>query len=165
MKPNWKDIADHLRQELADYGGLLHLYAQQQLNLFGRKPDAVLQLSTEIQCQVVRVADSRERREKAVSEFAISRGKPANTKLRDLLLVIESDARPLLEALIGEINLLLFRVRRTHRQNHLLLSKAVAMHRETLQMLRPSSFTKTYSPTGMVSVSTGRTPSTLCAAG
>ncbi len=165
MKPNWKDIADYLRQELADYGGLLHLYEQQQRNLFGRKPDAVLQASLEIQCQVVRVADARERREKAVSEFAISKGKPANSKLRDLLLVIEADARPLLEALIGEINLLLFRVRRTHRQNHLLLSKAVAMHRETLQMLRPSAFTKTYSPTGIVSVSAGRTSSTLCAAG
>jgi hypothetical protein len=165
MKPNWKDIADHLRQELADYGGLLHLYDKQQLNLFGRKPDAVLQLSTEIQCQVVRVADSRERREKAVSDFALSHGKAANSKLRDLLLVIEADARPLLEALIGEINLLLFRVRRTHRQNHLLLSKAVAVHRETLQMLRPSAFTKTYSPTGIVSVSAGRTSSTLCAAG
>ena len=49
-------------------------------------------------------------------EFAVSRGKPANSRLRDLLLVIEADARPLLEALIGEINLLLFRVRRTHRQ-------------------------------------------------
>jgi flagellar biosynthesis/type III secretory pathway chaperone len=165
MKPNWKDIAENLRQELADYGGLLHLYEQQKLNLFSRKPDAVLQLSNAIQTQVVRVADSRERREKTVSEFAVARGKSADSKLRDLLALIEADARPLLEALIGEINLLLYRVRRTHRQNHLLLSRAVALHRETLQMLRPSAFTRTYSPTGMVSVSTGRSSSTLCAAG
>jgi hypothetical protein len=39
------------------------------------------------------------------------------------------------------------------------------MHRETLQMLRPNAFTKTYSPTGIVSVSSGRVASTLCVAG
>ncbi len=165
MSIHWKIIADYLRQELADYGGLLHLYDQQQRSLFGRQPDVVLQLSTAIQDQVTRVAASRERREKVVGEFAVAQGKPADSTLRELMAVIEADARPLLQALIGEINLLLHRVRRTHRQNHILLTKAVAMHRETLQMLRPNSFARTYSPAGVVTVNSGRAPSTLCVAG
>jgi hypothetical protein len=161
----WKIIADHLRRELADYGGLLHLYDQQQQGLFNRQADTVLRLSTAIEEQVVQVAESRRLREQAVEKFARAHGQPANATLRDLLPLIESDARPLLEALIGEVNLLLHRVRRTNRQNHTLLSRTVALHRETLQQLRPNAFTKTYTPGGLMTVSSGRPPSTLCVAG
>jgi flagellar biosynthesis/type III secretory pathway chaperone len=71
----------------------------------------------------------------------------------------------LLEALISEVNLLLHRVRRTSRHNHTLLSRAVEIHQDTLQHLRPQSFTKTYSPAGRLAVATARPPSTLRAAG
>ena len=70
---------------------LLHLYDQQQKGLFGRQPDVVLQLSTAIQGQVARVAESRERREKVVGEFAVSRGKPANSTLRELMALKAGD--------------------------------------------------------------------------
>lgn len=76
MSIHWKIIADYLRQELADYGGLLHLYDQQQRSLFGRQPDVVLQLSTAIQDQVTRVAASRERREKVVGSSRSRRASP-----------------------------------------------------------------------------------------
>jgi flagellar biosynthesis/type III secretory pathway chaperone len=165
MTSNWKIIIVQLRQELVDYGALLSCYDEQQRALFARKPDLVLRLSAAIKEQVERVITSRAQREHAVSEFAEAHRMPANATLRSLLPLIERDAHPLFEALIGEINLLLHRVRRTHRQNHILLTKAVAMHRETLQMLRPNSFTKTYSPAGVVSLNSGRAPSTLCAAG
>jgi flagellar biosynthesis/type III secretory pathway chaperone len=165
MSNDWKPIAEHLRQELSDYGALLSLYDQQQRGLFARQPDTVLRLSTEIQAQVERVSEARRRRERVASEFAVSNGMAPDSTIRSLLSVVEKDARPLFEALISEINLLLHRVRRTHRQNHTLLSKALAMHRETLQLLRPNSFIKTYSPSGVVNVTAGRSSSTLCAAG
>jgi len=53
-----------------------------------------------------------------------------------LLPLIEVDARPLVEALVSEVNLLLHRVRRTSRHNHMLLTRAVDMHQETLELLR-----------------------------
>lgn len=162
---DWQIIADHLRQELSDYGALLSLYEQQQQGLFARVPDTVLQTSGSIQMQVEHVADSRRRRERAVAEFAQSLGQPADSTLRSLLPLIDKDARPLLEALIGDINLMLHRVRRKHRQNHTLLSTAISMHRETLQMLRPNAFTRTYSPSGVMSISAIRTSASLCAAG
>jgi flagellar biosynthesis/type III secretory pathway chaperone len=165
MTNNWKIIIVHLRQELVDYGALLGLYDEQQRALFARQPDAVLRLSTAIQEQVSRVIGSRDQREQAVREFAEGNGMPPDSTLRALLPLIDRDAHALFEALIGEINLLLHRVRRTHRQNHTLLNHTVAMHRETLQMLRPNFFTRTYSPKGHVSVATGRVPSTLCVAG
>ena len=64
-----------------------------------------------------------------------------------------------------EINHLLHRVRRTTRHNHILLSRAVEVHQEVLQQLRPSAFTKTYSPVGRVSLASTDAASTLRAAG
>jgi flagellar biosynthesis/type III secretory pathway chaperone len=165
MTSNWKIIIVQLRQELVEYGALLSAFDDQQKALFSRQPDTVLQLSSTIKEQLDRVVASRNLREQAVAEFAVAQKMPVTSSLRSLLPFIDKDAHPLFEALIGEINLLLHRVRRTHRQNHTLLNHTVSMHRETLQMLRPNAFTKTYSPTGIVSVSSGRVASTLCVAG
>jgi len=165
MSQHWEFIAECLRAELADYGGLLHLFEAQQRSLFDRDADAVLRLATDIEVQARSVGDSRCRREQAVAGFAEENGKPRTTSLRAMLPLIEADARPLLEALINEVNMLLHRVRRTSRHNHTLLSHAVEVHRETLQQLRPQSFTKTYSPAGRVSVAAAHPPATLRAAG
>lgn len=161
----WEFIAECLRAELADYGGLLQLFEQQQQHLFNRDADAVLRLATEIEAQARTLADCRCRREQAVAAFAESCGRPRSSSLRSLLPDIESDARPLIEALINEVNALLHRVRRTSRHNHSLLSRAVEVHQETLQQLRPNAFTKTYSPAGRVSVASNHSASTLRAAG
>jgi len=165
MTIHWKTIIVHLRQELVDYGALLGLYDEQQRALIARKPDTVLGLSSKIKEQLDRVIASREARERVVSEFALAHRMAADSTLRSLLAVIDKDAHGLFEALIAELNLLLHRVRRTHRQNHTLLNFTVNMHRELLQVLRPNSFTRTYSPSGMVSIASGRVASTLCAAG
>ena len=165
MSQSWEFIAHCLRMELADYGGLLHLFDAQQRSLFERNSDAVLGFATEIELQIRAVADSRARREQAVSLFAEQNGRPSTSSLRAMLSLIESDARPLLEALINEVNLLLHRVRRTSRHNHALLSRAVEMHQETLQELRPHAFTKTYSPAGRMAITASCPPSALRAAG
>lgn len=165
MSKHWEFIAQCLRAELADYGGLLHLFEAQQRSLFNRDPDAVLRFANEIESQARVVGESRCRREQAVSSFAEQNGRPTTSSLRALLPLIEVDARPLLEALINEVNLLLHRVRRTSRHNHTLLSRAIEMHRETLQQLRPQAFTKTYSPAGRMAVAMAQPPTTLRVAG
>jgi flagellar biosynthesis/type III secretory pathway chaperone len=165
MTTHWEFIAECLRTELADYGGLLHLFEEQQRHLFDRDAEAVLESANEIEAQALAVAQSRTRREQAVAAFAEAHDKSSSTTLRAMLPMIEADARPLLEALINEVNLLLHRVRRTSRHNHTLLSRTLEVHQETLQQLRPNSFTKTYSPAGRVSVAAAHTASTLRAAG
>ena len=162
---HWEFIAECLRAELADYGGLLQLFEQQQQHLFNRDADSVLRLANEIESQARTLAEARYRREQAVAAFAEAHGCPATASLRSLLPHVEPDARPLLEALINEVNALLHRVRRTSRHNHSLLSRTVEMHQETLQSLRPNAFTKTYSPAGRVSVASTRAVSTLRVAG
>lgn len=165
MSKHWEFIAECLRAELADYGGLLHLFEAQQRSLFNRDADAVLNLASEIETQARSVAGSRARREQAVAAFAAQHQHPSTASLRTLLPLIEADARPLLEALISEVNLLLHRVRRTSRHNHTLLSRAVEVHQDMLQTLRPHAFTRTYSPSGRVSMAAAHAASTLRAAG
>lgn len=165
MSNHWQLIAESLRAELAEYGGLLHLFEAQQRSLFDRNADAVLTLASEIEVQARAVAESRCRREQIVAAFAEEHGQPTTASLRSLLPLIEADARPLLEALITEVNLLLHRVRRTSRHNHSLLSRAVEVHQDTLQHIRPNAFTKTYSPSGRVSVAAALPATTLRAAG
>lgn len=161
----WEFIAECLREELAEYGRLLHLFEQQQQGIFDRNADAVLRLSTEIEVQARAIAGCRCRREQAVAAFAESHGLPTTSSLRSLLPLIEAAARPLLEALINEVNTLLHRVRRTSRHNHTLLVRTVELHQETLQQLRPNAFTKTYSPAGHVSVAGSPSGSSLRVAG
>lgn len=161
----WPEIVTALRTELAEYGKLLTLFDEQQRALFAREANEVLHLSGVIEQQVRAVGQSRSRREEIVAIFAVSLSQPARATLRSLLPFIEPTARPLVEALIDEINHLLHRVRRVNRQNHMLLSRTVAIHQETLEQLRPHSFTKTYSPAGRVQVTTGHPASTLRAAG
>jgi flagellar biosynthesis/type III secretory pathway chaperone len=162
---NWQSIAECLRQELAEYGELLRLFEQQQESLFKRDSDNVLRLGSAIEDQARILQDSRVRREQMVTAFAASQNLTDATTIRGLLPHIEAAARPLLEALINEINHLLHRVRRTSRHNHTLLSRTLELHSETLRQLRPDAFSSTYSPDGRLSISAGRGTQALRAAG
>lgn len=159
----WELIAECLRQEVADYGGLLHLFEDQQRSLFERNADAVLRLANEIEVQARSIGECRERRERTVSRFAVEHGQPENATLRSLVPHIARDARPLVEALITEVNSLVHRVRRVSRHNHTLLARSVELGQETLQQLRPELFSTTYAPDGRRAMFAGG--ATLRAAG
>jgi hypothetical protein len=137
MSKPWELIAQCLRAELADYGGLLHLFEAQQRSAAGRDSKAVLNFAREIEAQARVAAHSRHRREEAVIAFAEESGRPGKSPLRSMMTLIEPDARPLLEALIAEVNLVSHRVRRASQQNHTLLAHAVDVYQDILQHLRP----------------------------
>lgn len=153
MHQNWKIITDALRHEIAEHGGLLGLFEEQQRFLFTRDPDGVLRVSGEIETLVRQLHESRRNREAIVAAFATEHGELPTATLRSLLPHFEQSVRPLLEALIGEINVLVHRVRRVSRHNHSLLSRAVETQQELLRQLRPDSFTQTYAASGRVMLS------------
>jgi flagellar biosynthesis/type III secretory pathway chaperone len=153
MNQSWPEIAESLRQEVAEYGALLRLFEEQQRHLFARDSDSVLRLSAEIELQVRTLHESRRAREELVAGFATRHGQPAGATLRSLFPLIAAEVRPLIEALIGEVNVLIHRVRRTSRHNHILLARAVEIHQQLLRQILPDSFTQTYAPSGRVSVS------------
>jgi hypothetical protein len=137
MSKPWEHIAQCLRAELADYGGLLNLFEEQRRSCTGRDPEIMLRFATRIEAQAQLIAESRRRRDQAVAAFAGENGHPATASLRTMLPLIEADARPLLRALITEVNRLLHRVRRASRHSHNQLTRAVEVLHDTLQHLRP----------------------------
>lgn len=166
MNEPWTIIAESLRNEIAGFGGLLHLFEQQQERLFARDTDGVLRLSTEIEEHTRTMTEHRQRRERIVAEFALANGQPVKATLRSLLPFVAEAARPLIEALIAEVNVLIHRVRRLTRQNHTLLARTVESHQELMRTLRPDAFLHTYSASGRKSLTTNaRAAGALQAAG
>jgi len=165
MNQNWKIIADALRNEIAEYGGLLGLFEEQQRQLFARDPDAVLRLSGEIETLVRQLHESRRNREALVAAFATEHGELPTATLRSLLPHFDAEVRPLLEALIAEINVLVHRVRRVSRHNQSMLSRAVEAQQELLRQLRPDAFMHTYAASGRVTLSGVRPEPALRVAG
>jgi flagellar biosynthesis/type III secretory pathway chaperone len=159
MNDTWTVIADSLRTEIAGFGGLLHLFEQQQQRLFARDTDGVIRLSAEIEEHARSMQGHRQHRERVVAEFALANGQPVGATLRSLLPFIVAEARPLLEALISDVNRLIHRVRRLTRQNHTLLSRSVESHQELLRTLRPDAFMQTYSAAGRKSTTSNARPS------
>jgi len=145
-------LVDFLRAELAGYGGLLALFDQQQGHLWRREVQSVSDTSQAIEELAAETARNREQRETWVMDFATSRGESADASLRQLLGYFPEEQRPLLTALIDEINHLLHRVRRRARQNHTILARAVELHREALATLHPSARPRTYASSGRVGV-------------
>lgn len=152
MNYTWKNIADCLRQEVAEYGALYRFYENQQARLFAADADAVLRISGDIEVQVRVLHDCRREREATVSGFAIANGQPSGATIRSLLPMVPEDARPLIEALINEINVLIHRLRRVSRHNHMLLSRKVELQQQLLRQLMPATFSHTYTPKGRVSM-------------
>lgn len=166
MNAPWTIIAEALRTEISGFGGLLNLFEDQQQRLFARDTDGVLRLSSEIEEHTRSMAEQRVRREQIVAEFALAHGQPAAATLRSLLPYIAAEARPLIEALIAEVNVLIHRVRRLTRQNHTLLARTVESHQELMRTLRPDAFLHTYSAAGRASLkSNARAAGTLQATG
>jgi flagellar biosynthesis/type III secretory pathway chaperone len=160
MKTSWEPIAECLRNEVAEYGRLLSLYAEQQNLIFKRDPETVLQLAHTIKDQVGILDRARAERESRVRAFAAEVGQEPGATLRSLLVWVAPEVRPLFEALITDVNLLIHRIRRSSRLNHRLLSSMVECHQEVLRRLRPDAFTLTYSPSGRLAVgAAGRSPS------
>jgi flagellar biosynthesis/type III secretory pathway chaperone len=165
MNPSCQTLVEVLREELAGYGGLLHHFEQQQQFLFDRDAEAVLRLSGEIEEQAGVLQAVRRRREDIVATASRAAGQPAGITLRSLLPFFPAEVRPLLEALISEVNVLIHRVRRASRHNRLLLARAVETHHQTLRALRPDAFTQTYAPDGRSALGAVRPSPALQAAG
>jgi flagellar biosynthesis/type III secretory pathway chaperone len=152
MSATWQEMADRLRDEAAEYGRLLGYFEAQQQHLFQREPQGVLAMSQSIRQQSDVLERLRRDRESRVSAFASAHGRPANATLRSLLDLMPPEAQPLFEALIGEINRLIHRVRRSAKLNHRLLTAVVEVRQEFMRRVRPDAFTKTYAANGRVNL-------------
>ncbi|HMD62014.1 MAG TPA: flagellar protein FlgN [Opitutaceae bacterium] len=152
MSAFWQGMADSLRAELAEYGRLLQLFEEQQALLLKRDAPGVRRVTDAIDEQVEVVVECRRNREKATGNFARAHGMPDSSTLRSLIPLVLDEARPLMDALVADMNHMVSRLRRISRHNRLFLIRTIETHQEILKRIRPGSFTKIYSPNGRVTV-------------
>lgn len=148
MNSDWQNIADALRQEIGAYGALLNLFDEQQRCIFRRDAAGIHQINVDIETHVGALQAQRREREAAVADFATRCGVAPTSTLRSLLPHFIAEVRPLFEALISEINVLIHRVRRVSRHNQTLLARSLDTQQQLLRTLRPDSFPSTYAPNG-----------------
>jgi len=165
MNQDWTNLAEGLRAEIAEYGKLLQLIEEQHKLIFQRDSAAIIGLNPSLEAQVEVLHACRGRREESARDFAAAHGQPDARTLRSLLPLVGAEVRPLLAALIAEVNHLVHRLRRTMALNQRLLACTVEYQQEFMRRLWPAAFTKTYAADGRVSVTRLRRAPTMLTAG
>lgn len=156
---DWDPLVDLLREEVQEYGGLYNLLDRQQTEIFNREPELVMQTNEDIETHMQEMNVLRERREDQVKAMAERCACDDSLSLMKMLPWFPEFIRPMLKALIDEVNGMVSRTRRKARQNHLLLSRTMEITQEALRMAEPDNFSKTYSRKGKVGMA-GRMPTT-----
>ncbi len=153
----WNPLVDLLREEVQEYGGLYNLLERQQDEIFNREPENVMRTNEDIEAHMKLMNTLREKREAKVRTMAEERNCDPSQSLKKMLPEFPDFIRPMLAALIDEVNAMVSRTRRKARQNYLLLSRTMEITQEALRMSEPDNYTKTYSRKGRVGM-TGNLP-------
>ena len=128
MKPHAKDInrlIESLREEMTQYGELLALMQEQQALILSQQPRELLVNSNEVNGQMVNIKTARQAREKAQVALATHLGAPQETTIRQITGYLPEEYRPLLAALVDEINALPQNVHIWLRQNDLMMKRSL----------------------------------------
>jgi flagellar biosynthesis/type III secretory pathway chaperone len=152
MITDWEPLADALRGELQEYGGLLSLFDDQQNAILRREPDAVLATQDSIASQLKTINECRKQREAHVRDAAARVSESPESPLRALLVYFPETVRPLMQALLDEVNGLISRTRRRAKQNQMLLARSIEVAQQILQRVNPESVTRTYSARGRMNL-------------
>lgn len=152
--PSWEALVQVLRMELQEYGGFLNLLKDQQEQIISRKIDELKVTEQKINAQIETSFALRKKREEVLNVMVQSwdespqLGQYKKINIRQNLHHFPEPARPLLEALVDEINALVKKTRHILKQNQMLLSRASYMTDKVLQSLQPKADAKTYSKGG-----------------
>ena len=161
MTVNCDSLIDALRDEVQEYGGLLSLFNDQQKAILDRKPEGVITVQEAIALQFSTIDECRKRREQTTRDIACELGRDSAPPLplRGLIESCAEAVRPLLHALIDEVNQLILKARRRGQQNQMLLARSIEITQQILQRLNPEAVTKTYSRGGRLKIARGATGS------
>jgi len=145
-------LIESLREEMTQYGELLALMQEQQELIINRQPQELLTNLNEVNSQMEKIAAARQAREQARLTLAMQLGGTQETTFTEMTGQLPEEYRPLLEALVEEINALLQNVHKWLRQNHLLLKRSLDLMQDILQNVFPAQASpKTYGRQGAVS--------------
>jgi flagellar biosynthesis/type III secretory pathway chaperone len=155
MTVNSDNLIEALRNEMQEYGGLLSLFNDQQTAILERKPDLVMAAQEAITQQVDTIHACRKLREESARVVAKAAGQNPDSTVRALVESCAEAVRPLLHALLDEVNRLILKTRRRAQQNQMLLARSIEVSQQILQRINPEMVTKTYSRRGRVQLGRG----------
>ena len=135
-----QQVIDSLRNELQQYGEMLALLEAQRDVVTQREPQSVLTSITIVETQSGAIETARRDRENAQRQLAWSLGRPDDSdSFQQLLPALPEEYRPLVAALVHEINELLQRVRERARQNHSQLCRALELMERFISTISPQA--------------------------
>ena len=141
-----------MRTEAQEYGELLALFDEQQAAVINRAPDAVLEIDGRITAQLTILRGCRKTREALVADLARRTEPPLAESVTEVMALFREPVRPLVQALMAEINALIGKARRRAQQNRMLLARSVEVAQELLEKLNPAVVSRTYSPQGKMKI-------------
>ena len=144
------DLIGMLREELTQYGELLALLEQQLELIVSRSAEGLFENLAAINAQIPLVAAARQKRDALRKELAVALGLSGTASFRLLTQSAPTDYRPLLEALVTEINDLLRRSQQRLRQNHILLRRSLDSMQQMITSLFPTAIGRTYNQAGAI---------------
>jgi flagellar biosynthesis/type III secretory pathway chaperone len=152
----WDELADSLRDELAEYGGLLSLLDEQRDAIAGRDVNALQEANDRVLEQAASAQHYKDVREEVCARLARSAGQDPNVTVRELLTYMPAEARAMFEALVDEGLGVARSAQKKSTRNTVLLSHAGDLNEKLLMAMRPRSTTKTYNKRGGVYLRTDR---------
>lgn len=122
-----QQVIDSLRHELQQYGEMLALLETQGQCVAQQETTSVLTSNTTIEVQSAAIETARLRRETAQRQLAWAVGLPKSESFQTLLPLLPDNYRPLVGALVCEINELIGRVIERANHNHRQLQESVEL--------------------------------------
>lgn len=153
----WDELADVLRDEVAEFGGLLALLDEQRDAILGRDLDRLMGVNERVQEQTVCAERCRAIRDEVCVRLARGVGCNPDVTVRELSSYLPVEARALFDALIGETVHVVGSVKRKVERNAHLLSRAEDLNAKLLLAMRPASTSRTYNKRGGFFLKTERT--------
>lgn len=150
MSHGLRELIDSLRNELTECGELLALLQEQQSLIIARSSEGLLTNIELVNVQFEKISTVRQLREEHQRQYAAEIGVPAEASFADISSRVEAAYRPLLSALVGEINGTLDSLHQWLRQNHRLLGRSLDLLQQLIKGLFPTTVGTTYSRRGYV---------------
>jgi FlgN protein len=132
-------LIDSLRHELQEYGEMLALLDAQQELTSQPGSESVLRSITAVEGQTAALSHARQARERCQRQLAWSLGLPESDTFAQLLPSLPCEYRPLVGALVIEINQLLEQVRARAEISHAQLRRSVHLMERFVATLSPEA--------------------------
>ena len=132
-------VVEALRNELQQYGEMLALLEAQQDAVSRRQSQSVLMSISAVEAQSAAIETARHQRELLQRQLAWALGRPDADTFPQLLSSIPDEYRPLVQALVQEIDELLARVRERAEQNHVQLRRSLELMERFLGTISPQA--------------------------